>query len=105
MGILLWVVGALALGAGAIKLRSGTTALVGRSPLALAEIVAGLLLVAGAGAGLARQRGEAWLCVLATLVLIVTSAVAHGRRVSRHREERDRSAEQRFRQYLGEPWR
>jgi len=103
MGILLWVVGAMALGAGAIKLRSGTTALVGRSPLAVAEIVAGLLVVAGAGGGLARQRGEAWLCVVATLALIVTSAVSHGRRIAHHRDERDRSAERRFRQYLGEP--
>jgi len=103
MGILLWVLGTLALGAGAIKLRGRTRVLVGRSPLAVAEIGAGVALVAGAGLGLGRTRPLAWLAVGVTLVLIVASAVAHGRRLARATEARERSAERRLRQYLEVP--
>ena len=103
MGILLWVVGALALGSGAIKLRAATQTLVGRSPLTLAEILMGAVVAFGAGAGLARVRPLAWLAVAATLGLVAAATVAHGRRIARSGKERERSTERRLRRYLGLP--
>ena len=103
MGILLWVLGTLALGSGAIKLRARTRALAGRSPLAMAEIVAGGAMVAGAGLGLARVRPLAWLSVAVVLGLVVVSAVSHARHLSRLAAEQERSAERRFRRYLERP--
>ncbi|MDH4043309.1 MAG: hypothetical protein OEY20_15755 [Gemmatimonadota bacterium] len=103
MGILLWVLGTLALGSGAIKLRARTRALAGRSPLAMAEIVAGAGMVAGAGLGLARARPLAWVSVVAVLGLVVVSAVSHARHLTRLAAERERSAEARFRRYVEQP--
>jgi cation transporter-like permease len=103
MGILLWVLGALALGSGAMKLRARTRALLGTSQLAVAEVVAGGVAAAGAGLGLARLRPLAWLAVAVVLVLVAASAVSHARRLARRAEERDRSAERRFRRYLELP--
>ena len=103
MGILLWVVGALAVASGVIKLRSKTTRIVGRSPLALAETILGLSVVLGAGAGLARHRALAWLAVVAAMAVVVGSAVSHGRLITQRAEERERSAERRLRRHLGLP--
>jgi hypothetical protein len=103
MGILLWVVGALALGSGAVKQRAGARALVGRAPLALAEICAGGAVALGAGVGLARLRPLAWSAVIVTLVLLLVSTVAHGRRIARRGAEQAASAEQRLREHLGMP--
>jgi membrane protein implicated in regulation of membrane protease activity len=103
MGILLWVLGTLALGSGAVKLRTRTRTLAGQSPLAVAEMLAGAILVAGAGLGLARARPLAWLSVLAVLGLVVVSAVSHARHLMRRAAEQERSAEQRFRRYLERP--
>jgi hypothetical protein len=103
MGILLWVLGAVALGSGVIKLRAPTRALVGRSPLALAEVGGGAVVLMGAAFGLARQRVLAWLCVGVVVVLVAASSVAHARLLARRAEERDRSAERRFREYMEMP--
>ncbi len=100
MGILLFLLGTLALGSGAIKLRGRTRALTGRSPLAISEIVAGAMLAAGAGLGLADLPPLAWLSVVGVLVLVVGSAISHARLLARRAEDRERSAERRFRHYL-----
>jgi hypothetical protein len=102
MGILLWVLGALALGSGAIKLRGHTRDRLGHSRLTTTELVAGALLAAGAGLGLARVRPLAWLAVVTVLVVVAASAVSHAKRIARQAAERDRSAEQRFRRYLNQ---
>jgi len=100
MGILLLLLGVLALGSGAIKLRGRTGDTLGASPLTTAELVGGAVLVAGAGLGLARVRPLAWLAVVTVMVLVGASAVSHAKRIARRAAERDRSAEQRFRRYL-----
>jgi len=100
MGVLLWVLGALALGSGAIKLRGRTRDTLGASRLTKAELVAGAAIAAGAGLGLARVRPLAWLAVVTVTVVICASAVSHVKRVVRRAAERDRSAEQRFRRYF-----
>lgn len=102
MGILLWILGALALGAGAIKLRGRTRDTLGASRLTIAELVGGAVMVAGAGLGLARVRPLAWLAVVTVLVVVAASAVSHAKRVARRLAERDQSAEQRFRRYLNQ---
>jgi len=102
MGILLWVLGALALGSSAVKLRGRTRDKLGASRLTVAELVGGAVMVAGAGLGLARVRPLAWLAVAIVLVVVAASAISHVKRVARHATERDRSAEQRFRRYLNE---
>jgi len=103
MGVLLWVVGALALGSGAVKLRTGARALAGRSSLALGEVCAGGAVAIGAGLGLARLRPLAWIAVAVTLVLVVASTVGHGRRIARRRADEAASAERRLRRHLGMP--
>jgi membrane protein implicated in regulation of membrane protease activity len=105
MGILLWVLGAVALGAGAIKLRGRTRDTLGPSRLTTAELAGGAVLVAGAGLGLARVRLLAWVAVVIVLVVVAVSAVSHAKRIARRAAERDRTAEQRFRRYLNQPGR
>lgn len=102
MGILLWVLGGVTLGSGAIKLRGRTRALLGTSRLAVWEIVAGGVAIAGAGLGLARARPLAWLIVVTMIVLLGASAVSHARRIGRAAAERERSAERRFRRFVQE---
>jgi hypothetical protein len=103
MGILLWVLGALALGSGITKLGARTRALLGTAPLTVIEIAAGACAAAGAGLGLARIRPLAWLTGAVVLVLVTASTVSHARRLARQAEERERSAERRFRRYLELP--
>lgn len=102
MGILLWVLGALALGSGTIKLRGRTRDALGLSRLTTAELAGGAVLVAGAGLGLARIRLLAWVVVVMVLGIVAASAVSHAKRVARHLSDRDQSAEQRFRRYLNQ---
>ena len=100
MGILLLVLGVLAAASGGVKLRSRVRSLVGSSPLAVAETVAGALTVLGSGAGLARARPLAWTVVTLVVGLIGVSSVAHVRAALRRREKRDASEELRFKTYL-----
>jgi hypothetical protein len=102
MGILLLVLGVLALGSGAIKLRNRAGDTLSASRLTVGELLGGAVLVAGAGLGLARVRPLAWLTVVTVIVLMAASAVAHAKRIARGVAERDRSAEQRFRRSLDE---
>jgi len=100
MGILLLLVGLLAVVSGALKLRTRGRARIGSSTLAGAEAVAGGLLVIGAGVGLARVRPIAWLTVALVLVLIVASTSAHVRRTLRHSKCLEASEGRRLRSYL-----
>ena len=100
MGILLLLLGVLAAASGAVKLRSRVRSLVGSSPLAVVETVAGALTVLGSGAGLARVRPLAWTVVALVVGLIVVSSVAHLRAALHRREKREASEETRLKVYL-----
>lgn len=101
MGILLWVVGALALVSGGLKLRTRVRTTVGTSRLAVWETVVGALTVVGSGAGLARVRPLAWTAVVVSFGIMAVSLVAHVRRTARLHRSREESAESRLRRYVG----
>ncbi len=100
MGILLWVVGAMALFSGGFKLRTRVRATVGTSRVAAAEALLGALAALASGAGLARVRPLAWALVVATLGLVVVSSLVHVRALAHFRQSRDASAEARLRSYV-----
>ena len=101
MGILLFVVGLLALAAGGLKIRKhAQSVLGGRSPLAIAEVVAGSLTLVGSGFGLARARPAAWVAVVCVLALVAVSSVVHLRRAITRRREREDSEGARLKTYL-----
>jgi hypothetical protein len=100
MGILLWVVGALALASGGLKLRGQVRATVGTSRIAVWETAVGALTAVGSGVGLARERPLAWAAVAVALGLVGVSSVVHVRRTARLRQLREESAESRLRSYL-----
>lgn len=96
VGILLLLLGTLAAGSGALKLRAHTRALLGASPLAMVELAAGALTVIGSGIGLARLRPLAWAVVAVVAVLVIASTAAHARRVVVNQRARRASEELRF---------
>jgi hypothetical protein len=100
VGILLLVLGALALGSGAVKLRPRARAQIAVSWLTLGEVASGGVLIAGAALGLARIRPLAWLAVAVAGIVVAVAEVIHVRRLADQAAERDRSAERRFRRYL-----
>ncbi|MDH3291410.1 MAG: hypothetical protein OEO20_09675 [Gemmatimonadota bacterium] len=100
MGILLWVVGALALASGGLKLRGRVRATVGTARIAVWETAVGALTAVGSGVGLARERPLAWTAVAVTLGFVVVSSVVHIRRTARLRRSREESAEMRLRSHL-----
>ena len=100
MGILLMLVGLLGVSSGGLKMRERVRSTVGQSPLAIVEIVFGVLTLAGAGVGLARARPFAWILVVSTLVMTLSSTWAHVRLVSRYVEKRRQSEAMRLRTYL-----
>lgn len=101
VGILLWLVGLVALGSGAVKLTPRSRALVGRAPLAVAEVVAGAAVAVGSGLSLGRVRPLAWTAVAVTLALVVVSSAWHARRVAERYRHRTHSEAERLRQRLG----
>ena len=101
MGILLFLIGLLAAGSGAVKLlRGGRGANEGRS-FAVVEVVVGAAVILGSGMGLARARPLAWLAIATTSAAITASSVAHVRAGLRDQARRTGSEEARFRRYLG----
>ena len=100
MGVLLLLVGVLAVASGTFKLRPRVRSLVGTSPLAIAELVVGAVVVAGSGVGLARVRPLAWILVAVALALIVASSVTLVRAALVSRRSREASAEARLQIYL-----
>lgn len=103
MGVLLLVLGLLAAGAGAAKLRGHGRTGLGVPSLAVAEVVLGALLVLGSGVGLARARPVAWAGVVVTAAGIVVSSTVHLRRWRRAWRRRADSEEARLRRYLEMP--
>jgi len=99
MGILLFVVGLLAGGSGAVKLLRGRAAAI-RRPYAMVELLVGAAVVLGSGVGLARARPLAWTAVAAAVAAMTVSSVAHVRAGLRDRAARAASEEARFRRFL-----
>lgn len=79
MGLLLYLVGLLALLSGFTKLRRAVRAGLSRSPLPMVETAAGTAVVAASALGLARWR-FAPLIVAVTLLLMIASLSEHIRR-------------------------
>ncbi len=100
MGILLLLLGILAAGAGAAKLRGHARTRLGIPPLAIAEVALGALLVLGSGVGLGRARPLAWTAVALTLAGMVLSSVLHLRKWRRAWRRRTAAEEARLREYL-----
>ncbi|MGD2135231.1 MAG: hypothetical protein PVF27_03680 [Gemmatimonadales bacterium] len=100
VGILLWLLGLVAIGSGALKLTPRVRALVGRAPLALAEVVVGVLVALGSGLSLGRVRPLAWTVVVLTGALVVVSSVRHARRVAERYRRRRQSEDERLRRHL-----
>jgi ABC-type siderophore export system fused ATPase/permease subunit len=105
MGILLFLIGILAVGSGAAKLTARSRDRFGVAPMALVEVVVGAIVILGSGAGLARLRPLAWTAVAAVVMAIGVSTVVHMRRALREQARRAASEESRLRQYLGLPLR
>ena len=101
MGLLLLLVGLLAVASGAIKLRPHVRSLLGRSSLAVTEIVLGAATVGASGVGLSRVRPLAWAVVAGALGLTLVSSLAYMRRALRHGQGRKASEEARLESHLG----
>lgn len=94
------LLGVLAVGSGAVKLRQRPRSRLGVSPWAVAEVVVGAATVLGSGLGLARARPAAWTVVGATLALIFVSSLRHLARALEDGRRRAESEEDRLRQYV-----
>jgi hypothetical protein len=101
MGILLLLLGLLAVASGGFKLRGRVRKLLGRSPLALAETTVGALTVIGSGVGLARVRPLAWTIVVGVSGLILLASLEHVRKSVHLRREQEASEEARLKSHLG----
>lgn len=99
MGILLFLIGLLAAGSGALKVLRGYATGDRRVP-ALLEIGVGAAVVLGSGLGLARARPLAWVAVAAAAAVITLSSVAHVRASLRDQARRAASEEARFRRFV-----
>ena len=94
------LLGLLAAGSGAVKLRQRPRSRLGVSPWAVAEVVVGAATVLGSGLGLARARPAAWTVVGATLVLVFVSSLKHFARALEEGRRRAESEEARLRRYV-----
>lgn len=100
MGILLLLLGTLAVLSGAVKLRGHARTGLGRPPLARSEIVLGALMIVGSAAGLARARSIAWAAVLLTTGAVAVSSALHLQKWRRHWRRRVESEGDRLEAYL-----
>ena len=101
MGILLFLIGLMAAGSGAVKLLRGSGASGDRRSFAVVEVVVGAAVVLGSGLGLARARPLAWAAVVTAGASIILSSVTHVRAGLRDQAKRAESEEARFRKFLG----
>jgi uncharacterized membrane protein len=99
MGLLLFLVGLLALLSGSLKLRERMRATMGFAPFAVSEVIAGALVVIGSGVGLARTPLAPWVAGL-TLGVVLVSAVDQARRAARLRRSREMSEAERLQSYV-----
>jgi len=100
MGLLLFLIGFLAVISGSCKLRGRVNVLLGRSSLAIAETVLGSATLIGSGLGLARVRPVAWIVVFVVLGSTLVASFGHVRRVVRCQRQRDDTVEVRLRAYV-----
>jgi hypothetical protein len=100
MGLLLLLIGLLAVISGGCKLRGRAKTLLGRSSLALAETVLGSVAVISSGLGLSRVRLLAWVVVYVVLGLTLIASWGQVRRVVQCRRQRDESVGVRLRAYI-----
>ena len=100
MGILLFLVGLLAVGSGAIKLRHRGTEAGSAVRLAVGEIVVGGVVILGSGLGLSRLRPAAWTVVVVTMALMFISTRASVRSSLRDHAQRQASEGARLRRHL-----
>ncbi|KPJ95691.1 MAG: hypothetical protein AMS18_02465 [Gemmatimonas sp. SG8_17] len=100
MGLVLFLIGLLAVVSGGCKLRGRVNTLLGRSSLAIAETVLGSVTVISSGLGLSRVRPLAWLVVSAVLGLTLIASWVHVRRVVQYRRQREGSVGVRLRAHV-----
>ncbi len=100
MGILLFLVGLLAVGSGGIKLRHRGTEAGRVARLAVWEIVVGGVVVIGSGLGLSRVRPAAWTVAVVTLALIFVSTRVSVRSALRDHARRQVSEGARLQRHL-----
>jgi len=103
MGILLFLIGLLALGSGAFKLLRPGHGSGWRPSSALVEVAVGAAVILGSGMGLGRARPLAWTAVAAAAAAITAGSAAHLRAGLREQARRNSSEEARFRQRLRRP--
>ncbi|MEE8191434.1 MAG: hypothetical protein V3T74_01730 [Gemmatimonadales bacterium] len=99
MGLLLFLVGLLALVSGTLKLRQRMRATMGLSAFAVVEVVAGALVVIGSGVGLSRTALAPWAVGL-TLAVVFASAADQARRAARLRRSQEMSEAERLQSYV-----
>jgi hypothetical protein len=100
VGILLFLLGLLAAGSGALKLRERTRARLGVSPLTVTELVLGAGMIAGSGLGLSRARPAAWTFVGVLLAVVIISAVRHIKEALKFRDRMAQSESDRLQWHL-----
>jgi hypothetical protein len=100
MGLLLFLIGLLAVISGVCEIRSRVNTLLGRSPLAITETVLGSVTVISAGLGLSRVRLLAWVVVSLVFGLTLIASWVQVRRVARCRRQREESVGVRLRTYI-----
>lgn len=100
MGILMMLVGLLAVASGGLKLRGRVLSTIGRSPAAVGELTVGAIALLGSVAGLSRVRPLAWTVVLAAIGLTLASTWAHARLVAQYVKKREESEALRLKAYL-----
>ena len=100
MGVLLFLLGLLAVASGSLKLRSPVRSLLGISPLAVSETAIGVLTILGVGVGLAGVRPLAWAVVALVFLLVAASSIAHVRKALRRREKRESSESKRLASHI-----
>jgi hypothetical protein len=103
VGILLFLIGLLAAGSGAVKLLRGARGSGVRPPFAVVEVVVGSAVILASGMGLGRARPLAWVAVASAVAAIAAGSAAHVRAGLRDQARRAASEEARFRRYLGRP--
>ncbi len=100
MGILLLLLGVLAVVSGGLKLRARVRSLLGPSPFAVAEVWAGAFTIIASGLGLSRLRPLAWLVVFGISGLIVVALATHIRSYLDLERRRQASREARLTSFL-----
>jgi len=100
MGVLLVVLGGLALATSLTTLLRHRKAAVGSAPIVRVELVAGVVAVAGAAADAGRYRPLAWAIVIATVGAIALGLYGRARALREASRRRESTAALRLEQAL-----